>query len=93
METIIVTRHEALIQYLIEQGVVEEGTKVISHATPEDVNGKHVIGVLPLRLAALTAKVTEVPLNIPAEMRGKELSIKDVRKYAGEITSYEVRKV
>lgn len=93
METVIVTRHNALIQHLIEQGIVEEGAKVIAHATPEDVAGKHVIGVLPLQLAALTAKVTEVPLNLPAEMRGKELSIEDVRKYAGEIASYEVRKL
>ena len=51
-DTIVVTRHAALVQYLIEQGLVSASVSVITHATPDDVRDKHVIGVLPLSLAA-----------------------------------------
>lgn len=90
MKNIVITRHQALIAYLQEIGMVEEGVRVITHATEADVRGKHVIGVLPLRLAALAASVTEVPLDIPAELRGQELSLDQIRQYAGEPATYVV---
>jgi len=90
METIVVTRHEALVKYLREIGLIDENTPVIAHATPEQVRGKHVIGVLPLHLAALVAQVTEVPLRVPPELRGQELTLEQIRKYAGEPQTYQV---
>lgn len=92
MNTIIVTRHKALVQYLIETGMVTAETPVISHVTSKDVEDKHVIGVLPMHLAALAATVTEVPLDIPAELRGKELDLEQVRRFAGDPVKYSVRK-
>ena len=93
MKTIVVTRHQALLDYLVEEGIVTEDVPVLSHVTEDDVRGKHVIGVLPLRLAAAAAIVTEVPLDLPQELRGKELSVEEVRKYAGPPRSYFVGRV
>jgi putative CRISPR-associated protein (TIGR02620 family) len=92
MNTIIVTRHKGLVQYLIETGVITAETPVLSHVTSKDVEDKHVIGVLPMHLAALAATVTEIPLDIPAELRGQELDLEQVRAFAGSPTKYSVRK-
>lgn len=89
-DTIVVTRHAALVQYLIEQGLVSASVSVITHATPDDVRDKHVIGVLPLSLAALAASVTEVPLILPAELRGHELTLEQVRAHARPVAMYHV---
>jgi len=88
--TIVVTRHPALVALLQERGLIEEGVRVIPHATPQDVRGKHVIGILPLSLAALAASVTEIPLNLSAELRGKELDLETLRRIAAEPVTYKV---
>ena len=93
MKTIIVTRHPALVEYLREARIVEgkESIEVLSHVdNPELIRGKHVFGVLPLHLAAFAASITEVPLSIPAEMRGKELTLEEVRQFAGQPVEYVV---
>lgn len=89
---VVVTRHEALVEYLVEAGIVDPGTPVIPHATEDHVRGRHVIGVLPLRLAALAESVTEIPLSLPPEARGRELSLDEVRRYAGLPATYVVRR-
>jgi len=89
---IIVTRHAALVEYLHEQNIAPESARVIDHATIADVEGQHVIGVLPLRLAAHAKSVTEVPMDIPAELRGVELTIEQVRQFAGEPATYTVKR-
>lgn len=90
--TVVVTRHPALVEHLRREGIISADAEVITHATPEQVTGRHVIGVLPLRLAALAASVTEVPLNVPAELRGQELTLEQVRRYAGAPITYTVRR-
>ena len=79
---VVVTRHPALVEYLREEGVIDETTEIIEHASPDDVRGRHVIGVLPHHLSAEAASVTEVPLNLPPELRGQELTVEQVRQYA-----------
>lgn len=93
MNKVVVTRHPALVALLIERGLVEEGVPVISHATPDQIAGKDVIGVLPLNLAALANSVTEVPLALTPELRGKELDLDTLRGIAGEAVTYKVTKV
>ena len=90
---IIVTRHPALVDYLIAEGIADPDTPVIAHACPDDIRGRHVIGVLPLHLAAEAASVTEVPLSLPPELRGVELSEEQVRKFAGAPRTYRVEVV
>lgn len=90
---VVVTRHPALVEYLTELGVVHAGTEVVTHATAEQVRGRHVFGVLPLHLAAEAASVTEVTLHVPAELRGVELTLEQVRQFAGPLTTYKVSRV
>ena len=90
MDTVIVTRHPALLQYLHELGVVAEGTPILSHATADDVRCKHVYGVLPMRLAAEAAALTEVSMNVPAEWRGTELSLEQIKACGPTLTTYVI---
>lgn len=90
---VVVTRHPALVEYLTELGVVPAGTEVVAHATAEQVRGRHVFGVLPLHLAAEAASVTEVTLHVPAELRGVELTLEQVRQFAGPLVEYKVSRV
>ena len=89
---IVVTRHPGLVEFLRERGLCTPDVTVIPHASPEDVRGKHVCGVLPHSLSCLCESFTEVPLALPAELRGVELSLEQVRQYAGEPTTYIVRR-
>jgi len=89
----IVTRHPGLVEYLIEEGMISEDVKVLTHASAEDVSGKHILGVLPHSLSCLAKTFTEVPLSLPPELRGKELSAEDVRQYAGHPVTYRVEKI
>lgn len=85
---LIVTRHPALKDYLIERGVADAATPVLPHAGIDDVQGKAVAGVLPLHLAAACSSLTTVELALPLEMRGKELSLDDMRKYCKGLRTF-----
>ena len=87
---VVVTRHQALIEYLIELELITAETPVISHASPGEIQGKDVIGVLPLSLASLAKSITEIPLALSPEDRGKELSIERLREIAGKPLTYTV---
>lgn len=88
--TVVITRHKGLVEYLKEIGLVNGNFDVIEHATIESVKGKHVIGVLPNYLAIHAASLTEIPLSLPAELRGKELTLEQVREFAGEPVTYVI---
>jgi hypothetical protein len=70
-------------------------TPVVEHASADDVRGKHVIGVLPLHLAALADSVTEVPIRMTIEDRqaaqAGDLPLERLREIAGEAVTYTVR--
>ena len=90
----VVTRHKALVDYLLNKNIIKEGEfKLIEHADYTEVQGKDVIGVLPLQLASYTKSITEVPLNLTPEMRGKELTFDEVSNIAGKPVQYIVREV
>jgi len=88
--TTVITRHPAMVEYLILTGIADASSEVLAHATPENVRGKNVCGVLPHSLSCLTASFTEVPLAVPAELRGVELSLEQIRQYAGPAVTYRV---
>lgn len=93
MEQIVVTRHPALVAYMKEIGIISPNTPVVEHATVEQVAGKRVLGVLPLSLAVHALSVTEIPLALSLDDRGRELSLRRVREIAGKPRCYEVRAV
>jgi len=93
MKKVIVTRHSGLIEYLLKMDLMSPEDTVVAHATVEDVKDRDVIGVLPLSLAVHANSITEVPLNIPAELRGKELSFEQVQRFAGNPVTYRVKEI
>jgi hypothetical protein len=97
METIIVTRHPALVQVIRERGIAPEGAPVYEHATPDLVRGKRVVGVLPHHLSSLAARVIEVPMALTLEdrqaMQSGDLSLERTREIAGDPIEYSVFRV
>lgn len=90
---LIVTRHPGLVDYLREIGLAGPETVVVAHATPDVVRGKRVCGVLPHALSCLCETFTEVPLDLPQELRGTELTVEQVRQYAKPAVTYRVTTV
>lgn len=78
---IVVTRHSGLVQFLADRGLVDRGVPVVAHADADTVRGKRVAGVLPLHLVALTAGTLVVDLDIPADLRGADLTADQVQQY------------
>lgn len=93
MTNLVVTRHPALVDLLRERGLIGEDVRVLTHASEGDVAGCHVYGVLPLSLAAVAERVTEIPLDLTPELRGVELDLTTLRRIAGEACTYVVRVV
>lgn len=88
---LIVTRHPGLVTYLRARGLAPLDCEVVEHATADLVRGKHVIGVLPLWLAVEAETVTEIPMSIPPELRGVELTAEQTAEFAGEPRTYAVK--
>jgi hypothetical protein len=78
MNITIVTRHQGLVDFLEERGIVGA---VIHHASADMVRNRDVIGVLPLSLAVHALSVTEAVLELPKELRGVELTKEQVAKH------------
>jgi len=91
METVIVTRHQGFVQWLKQHGV--EG-QVMAQVNSDDVRGKHVIGVLPLHLAAEAARITTVDMpRLRAAQRGQDLSPEEMDEAGATMSSYRVTRV
>lgn len=87
MRTIIVTRHPGTIEWLKRRGITGE---VIAHATPDQVEGAVVYGVLPMHLAALAAEYWAVEHASFAMDRGRELSADELDARAARMVRYSV---
>jgi hypothetical protein len=85
---VIVTRHETLVRWLGREGITGE---VIQQATPDDVAGKDVYGVLPLWLAVHANSVTEVSMpDITLEQRKRvaDLTIEEMDEAGAHMVTY-----
>ena len=95
MKTIIVTRHKGAVEWLRQAGHVpaEGEVKVLAHLDEDAINslaeGDVVIGVMPFSLAARLntkgVRTFTLALDIPAEMRGKELSAEDMDNLGAQV--------
>jgi putative CRISPR-associated protein (TIGR02620 family) len=86
---LVITRHGGLIDFLVNRGLDLSLTEAVAHVTdPTILVGKTVVGVLPTHLAVLCETFVEVRLDIPAEMRGKELSAEQTEEYCKGIFAY-----
>lgn len=88
-KTTIITRHQPLVDWLAQKGITGD---VIEHATPENVIGRHVIGALPMHLAALAEKISVVDLpGVSRGQRGNELSVDEMNAAGARLKTYVVR--
>ena len=91
---VVVTRHKNILRYLEEVLRVDiSHAKHIKHAKPSNIRGRDVIGTMPLHLAAQARTVTVIPLRLPEELRGKELTFDEVCAYAEKPETYSVEKL
>ena len=87
IETIIVTRHKGLVEWLERQGITGE---VKPSVTVDDIRNKHVIGALPAHIAQYALYLTSVDYSCPFEKRGKELTADDLDSYGAKLFDYTV---
>lgn len=89
-QTLIVTRHQGLVDWLASRGITGD---VMASVTPDDVRGKHVIGVLPLHIAAVADKVTTVSFQCPPDLRGKDLSPDQLDQLGAVLATFKVSQI
>ena len=90
---IVVTKFDAMRDYLIREGYVEDDVPVFEHVMENDVRGKHVIGQVPLYIAVAADLVTVFPLLIPRHSRGKQLTIEELYQYIRQPKTYDVKNI
>lgn len=92
MKTIVITRHIAAVQWLAARGIMGE---VLEHVdSPEQIRGYHVIGNLPLYLAAEAAQISAVEFPpLPAGKRGQDLTLTEMDEFGAFLATYVVRTV
>lgn len=90
---IVVTKYQAIVDFLIEKGVISADTEVCAFADSSCLTGKHVIGSLPLRVARRASAYTEIEMHVSKENRGKELSLEEIRKAVTKLTTYKIEEI
>lgn len=87
---LVVLRHQGSLEWL-RQEFGELPPTLTGNATPDDVRGKRVLGVLPLHLASVAKSVTELQLTPPP--RGEELSAAQVAERNPCLRTFEVKEL
>ena len=92
---VVVSRHDAFVEFLKSFGILHGNEKVISHvSSPDEIAGKIVISSgMPLWLSAMAKCMVVVSMDIPFQMRGKELSVDDMKRFFKRIDVFEVKHV
>ncbi len=97
MTTYFVTRHPGAVEWAATQGI--KGTIVMCpHFDPEVVKDRDlVIGTLPVHLIADVCErgglYTHLVMDLPAEARGKELTVQDMVDFGARLEGFIVRRV
>ena len=94
MKTIFVTRHVGAAEWAARHGF--DGVECVSHFVPT-AEPVRVIGTLPVHLAAAVCRVGgeywHLKLDIPPEMRGKELTAEEMEHAGAAVERFDVRPV
>jgi CRISPR-associated protein Csx16 len=93
MTTYFVTRHPGARDWAAEEGLAVE--RVLAHLDPSlIVPGDQVIGSLPVNLAAEVCarggRYLHLSLDLPPELRGRELSAEQMRACGARVEDYQV---
>ncbi|MCU0836919.1 MAG: CRISPR-associated protein Csx16 [Chromatiaceae bacterium] len=96
MTTYFVSRHPGARDWAEEEGL--EVDLVLAHLDPVDlVAGDRVIGSLPVNLAADVcargARYLHLSLELPAVLRGRELTAEQMRELGARVEEFRVERV
>jgi CRISPR-associated protein Csx16 len=72
--------------------IQRDDVEIVAHASVEDLRGHIVIGTLPVQLAAECGEYWHLEIDVPAEYRGRELTIADMERFGCTLTCYTVQK-
>ena len=92
MRKIIVSRHPAAIEFVRAERPDFQDAEVLASASPDDVRGAHVVGNLPMSLAALCARYEAIEFSGPPP-RGAEYGLNEMRAAGARVVEYRVRQV
>lgn len=93
MTTYFVSRHPGARDWAVEEGIAVD--QVIAHLDPSVIRpADRVIGSLPVNLAAdvcaCGGRYLHLSLDLPAELRGKELDADGMRACGARLEEYRV---
>lgn len=91
-----VTRHPGAVEWAARHGI--QWDKHAAHLDPREIAaGDTVIGSLPINLAAEIcnrgARYFNLSLNLPAHLRGRELSVDELESCQAKLEEYYIRKI
>ena len=96
MAVILVARHQGAIEWMAQQGL-----KVDKHELHFDAQhikpGDQVVGILPIHLIAKVCqqggRYWHLQVEVPFELRGKELSMDDLNSLNAKLVEYKVEEI
>lgn len=93
MTTYFVSRHPAAIDWAAEEGIHVDA--FVEHLDPDLIHdGDTVIGSLPVNLAAQvcerSARYLHLSLELPPELRGRELTVEEMRACGARLQAFRV---
>jgi CRISPR-associated protein Csx16 len=93
--TLFVTRHPGAVEWAARQGIAVD--KTVAHLDPDEIRpGDVVIGTLPVHLAAEVcahgARYLHLVLDLPGELRGRELSAEQLLRLGARLEEYSVER-
>lgn len=96
MTTYLVSRHPGAIEWFTKQNMQIDVYQM--HLDPSIIKADDtVIGNLPINLAASVcqkgARYLHLSINVPFEMRGKELEAENLEKFGACLEEYQVVKI
>jgi CRISPR-associated protein Csx16 len=93
MKTILVTRHQAVLKWIENQGIQVD--QHLEHFHPDQAQGGDtLIGNLPIGMVAklnqMGVSYLHIDINVPQAFRGQELTETQMQEFGASIVAYEV---
>lgn len=96
MTTYFVSRHPGALDWATQEGIQVD--RLVAHLLTEDIRrGDVVLGTLPVQLAAEVcgrgARYLHLSMDIPQELRGRDLTADDMRACGARLEEFRVEKI